>query len=511
MRKKFVYKVIAIIVICTVSQAIHAAPGKNPNVIYIQASDLGKGLLSAYGQKQFTTPNIDALIHNGVSFSNAYGGAVTASARVSLLTGYHDCSKNKWRIANGGGYIRRDTADILNSESLVDDNAIYLPENDLYLPQVFQKAGYLTSQIGMLGAGNISSRQQMKKYGWDYYYGFLDLVRSNGYYPPFLFENGQMALIEGNTHVDGGVGFVPETEYFHQQRWNREGKKSYAPELFIHKIVELLHEFKDRPFFLMYCTPLPHGPVSIPEIHPEVANNEALTPVEKEYASMVKLLDDQVGIIMQALRALNLEDNTIIVFSSDNGHDIHYLQSGRIERPFINRKTGEKFDNIFNKYYSVTAGDVFNGNAGMAGLKYSNLEGGICVPLAFYWKGKLSKSVCGEMVAGYDFLPTMADLLRVKLQTKKDGVSFLPALVQGKKLRSKRYLIAGSSEGPVMIANDGLKLRYYKDKKQYELYNVRKDPEEKYNVILRFPAEAEKMKKTLLYECDDAIGNGILQ
>ena len=491
-------------------QTVHAGAKKKPNVIYIYASDFGKGLLSAYGQNHFTTPNIDALINNGVSFSNAHGGSFPAFARASQLTGYHDCTKNKWRISNGGVYAKEDTAYIRENELSINDISVFLPENDLYLPQVFRAAGYLTGQIGKLGIGNTSSRQQMFRYGWDYFYGFMDLVRSEGYYPPFLFENDQMVLIEGNTRKDGGRGFTIETEQAFQERWDMKGKQMYAPDLFLRKIVEFIHEFKDKPFFLMYGAQLPCGPVSIPAIHPEVANNEELTQVEKEYASMVKLLDDQVGIIMKELQSLNIDGNTIIVFSSDNGHEIHYQQEGRIEKPFINKKTRELFDNFFNKYRSNEAGDIFNGNAGMAGLKFSNLEGGICVPLTFYWKGNLKKSVCEEFVAGYDFLPTMADLLGVKLTIKKDGVSFLPALMKGKKLPKSRYIIIGSDEGPAMITNEGWKLRYHNRKQLYELYNLKRDPEEKYDVKLRFPDVVEKMKKTLIAECDGNINNGIL-
>ena len=507
------YLIFSILAICTFfffGQTAYAVAKKNPNVIYIYASDFGKGLLSAYGQKQFTTPNIDALINNGVSFNYAHGGSLSAYARASQLTGYHDCNKNKWRISNGGVYAKEDTAYIRDNETSLNDGSICLPEGDLYLPQVFRAAGYLTGQIGKLGIGNTSTRQQMFRYGWDYFYGFLDLVRSEGYYPPFLFENDRMVLIEGNTRKDGGIGFSPETEDAYQERWNMEGKKTYAPDLFIQKIIEFLHEFKDKPFFLMYSAPLPRGPVSVPAVHPEVANNEALTQVEKEYASMVKLLDDQVGIIMKELQSLNLDGNTIVVFTSDNGHEIHYQQEGRINRPFINQKTRESFDNFYNKYRSFEAGDVFNGNAGMAGLKFSNLEGGINVPLTFYWKGNLKKSVCEEVIAGYDFLPTMVELLGVKLNTKKDGISFLPALMKGKKLPKSRYIIAGSDEGPVMITNEGWKLRYYNGQKIYELYNLRRDPEEKYDVKLRFPDIVEKMKKTLIDECDGNISNGIL-
>ena len=507
-KKSFI--LLTISVFFAASLCVHANPNKNPNVIYIYASDFGKGLLSAYGQKHFSTPNIDLLINNGINFKNAYGGSLSEFARASQLTGYHDCRKNKWKIVNGGLYVQEDTLHISDNEMLINDAGVYLPENDLYLPQVFQKAGYLTGQIGKLGIGNTSTRQQMVRYGWDYFYGFLDLFRSEGYFPPFLFETNQMVLIEGNTRKDGGISFSPETERTYQDRWNMEGKKTYAPDLFIKKIIEFLRESKDKPFFLMYSTPLPRGPVSIPAIHPEVANNEALTPVEKEYASMVKYLDEQVGIILKELQSLNLDGNTIIVFASDNGHDIHYLQQGRIEKPLISQKTRELFDNSYYKYRSADAGDVFNGNAGMAGLKFSNLEGGICVPLTFYWKGKFQPKISEEFVAGYDFLPTMAELAGVNLKTTKDGISILPVLMKGKKLPKNRHIIVGSDEGPVMITNEGWKLRYFKTQKTYELYNLKKDPEEKYDVKLRFPETVEKLKKTLLEECGGIIENGIL-
>ena len=509
-KRYFIFILLALGVLCSTSMSVYANSKQHPNVIYIYASDLGKGLLSAYGQKHFTTPNIDALIHHGVSFNHAYGGSLSAHARASLLTGYHDCTKNKWRITNGGIYAKEDTAHILENESSLNSNSLFLPENDLYLPQVFQQAGYLTGQIGKLGIGNTSSRQQMKRYGWDYFYGFLDIVRSEGFYPPFLFENDQMVLIEGNTRKDGGKTFSPETERTYQERWNMEGKKTYAPDLFIRKVIEFLHECKDNPFFLMYSSPLPHGPVSIPAIHPEIANNDALTQIEKEYASMVKLLDEQVGLILKELQALHLEENTIVIFSSDNGHDIYYQQKGRIERPYINYKTGELFDNYFNKYRSNEAGDVFDGNAGMAGLKNSNLNGGINVPLTFYWKGKLNKNVSEEVVAGYDFLPTMANMLGVKLKVPKEGISYLPSLMKAKKLPKNRYIITGSEDGPAMITNDGWKLRYHKEKGMYELFKIKQDPQEKYDVILRFPELVEKMKKTLLEECAGNIQNGIL-
>lgn len=494
--------------LCT-TQTARANDPNRPNIIYIYANDLGKGLLSAYGQKQFTTPHIDALISNGVSFSNAYGGAETVYARASLYTGYNDCSTSKWHIPKGGAYMKGDTIYIAQDEQQINNKAILLPENDLYLPQLFKRAGYVTAQIGLLGIGNVSTRQQMVQYGWDYSYGYLDFVRADGYYPPFLFENNQIVMIEENTRTDCGKTWTPENERTYQERWKMEGKNTYAPDLFFQKTVEFLDMFKDMPFFLMYSTQLPKGPVSVPAVHPEVADNDNLTQIEKEYASMVKYLDDQVGAIMEELRKRGLEEKTMLIFTSDNGHDIHYQQEGAFEKPFRNKRTNERFDNLFNKYYSDRAGDVFNGNAGMAGLRYSNLEGGIHVPLVFYRKGHLKAGVCEEVVAGYDFLPTMADWLGVKLQTKKDGISYLPALTKGKKLPKNRFIVIGSDEGPTLISNEGWKLRYYAKQQKYELYNLRNDPQEKYDVSLRHPDKVEAYKKSLLEACGGKIENGV--
>ncbi|MDR2679307.1 MAG: sulfatase-like hydrolase/transferase [Tannerella sp.] len=502
---------ISFILTVQAADAVETGAKGRPNVIFIYANDLGKGLLSAYGQKHFTTPHLDALVHNGVSFDYAFGGSVSANARASLLTGYHDCNKQKWRISRGGVYMREDTMDIHEQEDFINGNSILLPENDLYLPQVFEKAGYVTAQIGMLGIGNTSTRNQMFQHGWNYFYGYLDHTRSQGYYPTFLFENDRIEILEDNTRIDCGRGYVYETENeaIYSDRWNMEGKKVYSPDLFIGKTLEFMREFRDKPFFLIYSTPLP-APVSIPAIHPEVANSGELTQIEKEFASMVKLLDDHVGVIMSELRTLGLEENTLVVIASDNGHDICYLQENRIDRPFRNMKTGETFDNSYAKYYSDKAGDIFNGNMGMAGLKRSNLNGGIHIPLIFYRKDGLKNRVCRDVVSGYDILPTMADFLGVKLETKKDGVSLLPALTKGRRLPENRFVTVSSYEGPAIIVNNGWKLRYFTPSKKYELYDIRKDPEEKYDVILRFPRIAEDLKKLLTEQCGGNIENGII-
>lgn len=484
---------------------------QKPNVIFIYADDLGKGLLSAYGQQQFTTPNIDSLVHRGTSFTRAYGCMVSAPARASLLTGYHDCRTDKWKISGGGEFVNyRDEKDIQRIEKEIDKNDITLPKNDLYLPQVFQQAGYVTAQIGKLEWGFTATRRQMQRHGWDYYYGYLDHVRCHGFYPPWLFDNGKIVDIAGNTHLNCGKSIEQETPETYAERHDRKGKAVYSQDLFIEKILTFIRENKNKPFFLFHPTQLPHGPVAVPEVYPEIANNPALTAIEKEYASMVKMLDIHVGMIMQELRKQGLEENTIVIFSSDNGHEIYYSQKGRVEKPYRNLQTGNLFDDFADKYYTSLSGDVFNGNASMAGLKRSNLEGGVNVPLTFYWKGRFAEnSVSTQLVSNYDLLPTFAEMLGVKLSAQKDGISIWKTLTENVFLSENRYVVYGSNLGPAIIENSGWKLRHYAPKNVFELYNLNIDPQERSNLIDNYPEIAEKLKAILINECNGDLRNGI--
>lgn len=496
---------------CAADKGLMQQPEK-PNIIFIYADDMGKGMLSAYGQKQFTTPNIDALIARGTSFDRAYGCMLSAPARASLLTGYHDCRQDKWLISRGGRYIpaTNDLSLIPEIEKDIDAKDITLEGGDYYLPQVFKQAGYVTAEIGKLEWGFTATRKQIKEHGWDYYYGYLDHVRCHGFYPPFLFDNGEIVSIAGNTHGNCGKSIEQETGEAYRERWDRNGKSVYSQELFLDKILSFIRENKNKPFFLFHPTQLPHGPVAIPTVHPELAQNPELTPIEKEYGSMVKMLDDHVGIIMAELQKQGLDKKTIVIFSADNGHETYYSQVGRCEKPYRNMQTGELFDDYERKYYSDLAGDIFNGNAGMAGLKRSNLDGGVHIPLIFYGEGLIPAGVKSkELVSNYDFLSTMADLLNVSLPVKKDGISFLPTLLNGKQTDPKRYVVYGSNLGPGIVMNDGWKLRYYRKQGVYELYNLSDDPQERKNVIDKYPEKAEELKAIMLKECDGNLENGV--
>ena len=146
-----------------------------------------------------------------------------------------------------------------------------------------------------------------------------------------------------------------------------------------------LEQHRDKPFFLYHPSQLPHGPIIIPEIHPDVRDNPNLTQYEKEYASMVLRLDQTVGMILDELDRLGIADNTMVLFSSDNGHSVYYDQDGRTSTSH-DVHTGEAFSISDSPFTSVRGGDVFDGNDGMSGLKFSNWEGGTRLPFMVRWR-----------------------------------------------------------------------------------------------------------------------------
>lgn len=473
---------------------------ETPNVILIYADDLGRGLLGYEGQQIIKTPNIDKLAENGVRFENAYGCHYCAPARASMLSGYHDCHTDKWQISNGGVYINEEAnSDVIQQK--INEQMKPAPENELFMAQVFQKAGYVTGEVGKLDWGFATTHKRLKRHGWDYYYGYYDHQRCHGFFPPFLFENGEKVIIDGNTDSNCGKESERDEDGGYEKRWNMTGKVQYSQNLFLHKMIEFIRANKDEKFFLYHPTQLPHGPTSIPEIHPDFVDNPNLTEIEKAYASMVKMLDDHVGALIQELKEQGLYENTLIIFTADNGHEIYYPSAGKLEKPVRNMKTGEKFNNLDTKYYSNLAGDVFNGNDGFAGLKRDNWEGGVRVPLIYHWPNNIEGGkVLNQMVSNYDLLSTFADMLNVEVPTEKDGISYLPALYE-KPSEKHEYVVFNSKLGPALVTADGWKVRYQKTAETYQLYYLPDDYTEANKLNEKYPEKLELLKTKLLEEC----------
>ena len=526
-------------------------PARKPNVVLIYADDLGQGMLSCYGQTHYATPNIDAIAQAGMQFTRAYGTSFCAPARASLLCGVHDAHAGGWTMNNAGIYKSISTGERTLEEvyEIIHNTGIEARARDMFLPMVFKKAGYVTGQIGKLEWGFSTTGPELDAHGWDYHYGYYDHERCHGYYPPFLFENGRMFSIPGNTDVHCGRAAYAEEEDAQSmaRRYDMTGRAVYSQDLFDEKIEAFLTAHREEPFFLYHPTQLPHGPFFMPEPHPQVAEDPGLTRLEKDYASMVLRLDETVGKILDTLRRLGLYENTIVIFSADNGSVIAEQPGRTSERRLLD---GTPIDNRRIRFTSEAGGDVFNGNNGMSGLKGTNWEGGGRLPWLIQWPGRIAAGqYCHRLTANYDLMATFAQLLEVPLPGDKDGRSLLPCLLETGQCQpidpqapypgpawdlaspeEKRDVIFASQYGPVLIAEDGWKLRTFLDRGGYtgysqfgdhdgtihrtlelQLYYLPDDPREERDLAGQRPDKLRELAARLLKACDGNFLNGTPQ
>lgn len=361
------------------ASALSGQRPRRPNIVYILADDLGYGDLGCYGQQRIRTPNIDRLAAEGMRFTQAYAGAtVCAPSRSSLMTGLH------------GGHTR------------VRDNiphGVFLEPDDRTVAEALKTAGYATGAMGKWSLGNPGSWGTADQQGFDYFYGHLNQDQAHFYYPHYLWENDQVDLLEGN---------------------RGEAKKDYTSYLFTAKAKEFIRDNAQRPFFLYLAYTLPHWsdyPGDSPEsqIVPSDApySDEDWPQVEKNYAAMVTLLDRHVGELMEQLRELGLDSNTLVIFTSDNGPSAE-----RSHRP-----------------------DFFASGGGLRGVKRDMYEGGIRVPLIARWPGRVQAGAETDHVCAFwDFFPTAAELAGLPKPKGLDGISYAPTLLGRGGQREHDYL-----------------------------------------------------------------------
>lgn len=502
-----------------------------PNIVLILADDLGRGMLGCYGQRHFRTPNIDRLATQGVRFENAYSCAFCAPARASLLTGMHDAHAGRWTFNRGGAYgeLTNGTRSLENLAELINHTGIRPRDGDTFLATVAKRAGYITGQIGKLEWGFCTTAEDVRQHGWDSHYGYYDHAQCHGFYPMYLFEDGRRIDIPGNTRADFGVGprgVYPDGRVAHDP----EGRAVYSQDLFDARIVQFLRTNRDNPFFLYHPSQLPHGPTYYPDPFPEVASNPDLTPVEREFASMVLRLDRTVGLILDELDRLGIADRTLVLFASDNGHAPHcYAQPGRttVETDL----KGNRFDQLTTKFTSAACGDVFDGNDGMGGIKTQNWEGGTRVPLIAHWPGRIAPGgVSNRLVALYDLPATLADLTGQAPPERTDGLSLLPHLLGQADAPEHGHVVYASSWGPALVTRDGWKLRIHmrRDKAldfnlfgtlltdldkayTYQLYHLPTDRREEHDLAAAHPEIVHRLTGLLLRECDGNFVNATPQ
>ncbi|MGJ8651757.1 MAG: arylsulfatase [Opitutaceae bacterium] len=480
---------------------------ERPNVILIFADDLGIGLLGSYGQQVIKTPHIDRLAEQGMSFSNYYGGVYCAPARWTLATGMHDGRMGGWKQTRSGLPIQRDAGKITEEQfqqkfAALKAKANPIPEHEVFMAEVAQKVGYKTAQFGKLDRGFLTWPERVDRFGWDFHEGFYDHTRAHGFYPPYLWRNGERFDLPGNTSPYCGKMSEKGDEPV------GAGGETYSQNVFIEGILKFIREHKDEPFFIYHPTQLPHGPVAIPELHPDYENQKGWSLAEKKYASMVRMLDDHVGLIMAELKTQGIDDNTVVFFTSDNGHELYYGPKPEYQQQKL--PNGQKANLTNKKWRTSEHGDIFDGAGGRAGLKRSGFQGGMQSPMIVRWPGRIeSGSTTDHLSAHYDFFATLADIVGGEVPEGKDSLSYLPTLLGAEQTQTHDYVIVNNQFGKVgraaLIARDGWKIVEVDHEEQtFQLYNINEDNEERNNLAWKYPERVATLKSKLLSEIDSA-------
>ncbi len=430
---------------CAVALATPGLPCRAespPNVIFILADDLGYGDLSCYGQTKFETPHIDRLAKGGMRFTQHYSGStVCAPSRCALMTGLH----------TGNCPIRG------NSE-VKPEGQRPMPADTFTVAHLLRQAGYRTGIFGKWGLGAPGSVSTPLKMGFDRFYGYNCQRMAHCYYPAFVWNDDERELLWGNV---------------------ASKTRDYAPRLIQAEAIDFIRQHKDQPFFCYYAAIQPHADMIAPKEYMEKYRGKyepennypgggyiAQPEGHAAFAAMVNVLDDYVGEIMQELDELGIADNTLVIFSSDNGP---HLEGGHD-----------------SKY--------FDSNGILRGFKRDLYEGGTRVPLIARWPGKIKPgTVSSHVSAFWDFLPTMAELTDQSHSGATDGVSMLPTLLGTADQENHEYLYWEFHErkGRVAIRKGDWKgVRYNTSvdpNSRLELYDLSADPSETNNLAEKYP------------------------
>jgi arylsulfatase A-like enzyme len=450
-----------------------------PNIIYIYADDLGYGELGCYGQSIIQTPHLDRMAREGMRFTQHYSSApVCAPSRCMLLTGKHP----------GHSYIRGNY-ELGGFEDEMEGGQMPLHEGANTIAGMLKEKGYATGMIGKWGMGVVGTTGSPLHHGFDYYYGYLDQKQAHNYYPTHLWENDRRVPLN-NPSID------VHTRLDRKTTTDADFKKfignEYAPALMTAKAIDFINSRKQQPFFLYLPYTIPHLALQVPEkylskyagklpdsaYYGERGYGPCLMP-RATYAAMISFLDEQVGLLLEKLKQLELEDETIVFFSSDNGAS---FSAG--------------VDPVF-----------FKSTGGLRGLKMELYEGGIRVPFIARWPGKIPANTTTDHVSvQYDLMASIAELIGIQPKAT-DGISFLPSLL-GKDGQQKKhaslYFEYPENGGQIAVRLDnwkGVKKNMRKDPQAtWELYNLSEDPFEKNNLAARYPNMIEKISAIALRE-----------
>ena len=439
-----------------------------PNLIYILADDLGYGELGSYGQKKIQTPHLDDLARRGMKFTQHYSGsAVCACSRCVVLTGKH----------TGHAYIRSNH-EVGGWGPDEPEGQLPLIDEEITIAELLKDRGYQTAAIGKWGLGGPGSSGHPCYQGFDKFYGYLCQRVAHNYYPTHLWNNHDVDVL-GNPYFNAHqkIDSVPKDA----EQWKQYTGSVYATDKMIDHALQFIEENEDRPFFLYYATPIPHVAIQVPadslkpylgqfEEQPYLGQKSYLphpTP-RAAYAGMISRMDRNIGRLIAKIHELELDDNTLIIFSSDNG-------------PTFNGGSDSQF---------------FESAGPLRGLKVSLHEGGIRVPMIACWPGKIEADTTTDLISGFqDILPTITELGGAQTPEDVDGVSLVPTLFNRGKQVQHDHLYWELRNQQSVRAGDW-KLYRSANKKgdiKTELYNLQTDLGEANNLAESEPEQLKKM------------------
>ncbi len=419
MNRQFGFPIVAFVCLMAGSNVAVARP---PNIIFVLSDDIAQGDVGCFGQKLIATPRLDRMAAEGTRYTQAYcGTTVCAPSRTSLLTGMH----------TGHTPIRA-------NREIGAEGQMPLPAGTVTVAEILKARGYATACIGKWGLGMFDTSGSPMKMGFDHFYGYNCQRHAHNYFPTFLYNDDKRFALTGN---DG-----------------KGAHKVYAQNLIQNDVLAWVRKQKDNPFFLYYAVTLPHGDYEIDD--QGIYKNEKWPERQKNYAAMVTRLDADVGRLLDLLKELKIDGNTLVMFSGDNG------SSFPPQSPL-----GKRFQQAAN---------------GLRGFKRELYEGGLRQAAFARWPGVVPAGrVSDEPWAFWDFLPTAIELAGATLPrgVKPDGLSLVSFLKGGGAPKRDYFYWELHEDQPLQAIRFGnWKAVRNGPGKPLELYDLKADFSESKNV-----------------------------
>ena len=350
---------------------VASAQARKPNVIYILADELGYYEPGFMGGRNIRTPNLDRMASQGIRFNNLFAGSsVCAPSRSSLLTGKHS-GRTSIRTNDGGTPLRADEATVAS---------------------ILKRAGYATGGFGKWGCGGRDSTGVPEKHGFDVFFGYYDQVHAHSYYPPYLIRNSEEIKLEGNLGPSGRI---------------------YSHYVIHEAALNFIRKHSGQPFFAYLPYTPPHGNFQIPDSDPawSLYKDSAWPEDARRYAAMVTMLDRHVGEILALLKELDIDSQTLVFFSGDNGGADYF-------------KSPENPRGIHMANKNPRTGFEFRGG------KRTLYEGGLRIPFIARWPGKITAGRSSDHLSYFpDIMPTIAEVAGASPPSDSTGISILPELI----------------------------------------------------------------------------------